>query len=199
RLDLPFARAIDPTELAVIRRQIATGLNSPPTSSAGRLFDAVAALLGIRGVVNYEGQAAIEMESLAALEPGAPPYPVAEMGLVPQVLPAAIDPAPLIRAMVSDMLAGAPPAVIAARFHASMATLIAAVCGIIGRQEQLSDVFMSGGVIQNMLLLEQTVDLLARSGLTVHTHHQVPANDGGLALGQAVVAATILQRSKSDS
>ena len=199
QLGLPFARAIDPTELAIIRRQIATGLNSPPTSSAGRLFDAVAALLGIRGVVNYEGQAAIEMESLAALEPGAPPYPVAEMGLVPQVLPAAIDPAPLIRAMVSDMRAGAPPAVIAARFHASMAALIAAVCGIIGRQEQLSDVCLSGGVFQNMLLLEQTVDLLARSGLTVHTHHQVPANDGGLALGQAVVAATILQRSKSNS
>jgi hydrogenase maturation protein HypF len=197
-LDLPFMRTIDPTELAVIRRQIATGLNSPLTSSAGRLFDAVAALLGIRGVVNYEGQAAIEMESLAAREPAAPAYSVAELGLAPQVLPNAIDPAPLIRTIVSDLRAGAPPAFIAARFHATMAALIAAVCGIIAWQERLDAVCLSGGVFQNVLLLEQTVDLLAKSGLTVHTHHQVPANDGGLALGQAVVAATILQRSRSN-
>jgi hydrogenase maturation protein HypF len=198
-LNLPFMRAIDPTELAVIRRQIASGLNSPPTSSAGRLFDAVAALLGVRGVVNYEGQAAIEMESLAAREAGAPPYPLTGTGLVPHVLPAVIDPASLIRAVVGDLLAGATPGLIAARFHATMAALIAAVCGIIARQEGLTAVCLSGGVFQNMLLLEQTVDLLAQSGLIVHTHHQVPANDGGLALGQAVVAATILRRSKGNS
>ncbi len=196
-LNLPFTRVIDSTELAVIRRQIATGLNSPLTSSAGRLFDAIAALLGIRGVVNYEGQAAIEMEALAAQIPGAAPYPIASLGLVPPVLPAAIDPAPLIRAIVSDLLAGAPQALIAARFHATMAALIVAVCGIIARQEHVTHVCLSGGVFQNMLLLGQTMDLLEGSGLTVHTHHQVPANDGGLALGQAVIAATILQRSKS--
>jgi hydrogenase maturation protein HypF len=199
RLDLPFIRPIDPTELAVIRRQIATGLNSPLTSSAGRLFDAVAALLGIRGVVNYEGQAAIEMETLAAQAPDAPAYPLPELDPAGPVLPAALDPAPLIRAVVNDTLAGVATAVIAARFHASMAALIAAVCGIIARQEGLSDVCLSGGVFQNMLLLEQTVDLLAGSGLIVHTHHQVPANDGGLALGQAVIAATTLQRTRSNS
>ncbi len=197
RMDLPFVRGIDATELAIIRRQIATGLNSPPTSSAGRLFDAVAALLDIRGIVNYEGQAAIEMEALAAQVSGAAPYPVAGLGLLPQVLPAAIDPAPLIRAMVSDLLAGAPTALIAARFHATMAALVAAICGIIARREGSRAVCLSGGVFQNVLLLEQTADLLVRSGLTVHTHHQVPANDGGLALGQAVIAATIMQRRTS--
>ena len=159
----------------------------------------VSGLLGIRGVVNYEGQAAIEMESLAAQETGAPAYPLHDMGVVPKAHPAAIDPAPLVRAIVSDLLAGARPALIAARFHASMAALIAAVCGIMARQEHLSDVCLSGGVFQNMLLLEQTVDLLAACGLSVHTHHQVPANDGSLALGQAVVAATMLQRSKGNS
>jgi hydrogenase maturation protein HypF len=145
----------------------------------------------------------MEMESLAAQEPGAPPYSLTEilteMGLVPHFLPSVIDPAPLIRAVVSDLMAGATFGLIAARFHASMAALISAVCGIIAQQEHLFDVCLSGGVFQNMLLLEQTVDLLAKSGLTVHTHHQVPANDGGLALGQAVVAATMLQRSNNNS
>jgi hydrogenase maturation protein HypF len=198
-LDLPFMRVIDPTELVVIRRQITSGLNSPPTSSAGRLFDAVAAILGVRGVVNYEGQAAIEMESLAAREAGAPPYSLAGIDLVPHVLPAVINPALLIRAIAGDLRAGVNLGHIAARFHATMAALISAVCGIIAQQEGLTTVCLSGGVFQNMLLLEQTVDLLAKSGLTVHTHHQVPANDGGLALGQAVVAATILHRSKGNS
>lgn len=194
RLELPFLRDISATEVAVIRHQIVSGLNSPLTSSAGRLFDAVAALLGIRGAVNYEGQAAIEMETLAASVSGAAPYPVMELGLVPLTLPGTIDPAPLIRAVVEDFRAGIPAAVAAARFHVTMAVLIAKVCGIIARQEGVSTVCLSGGVFQNMLLLEQTVTRLEEAGLTVLTHHQVPPNDGGIALGQAVVGARVLER-----
>ena len=199
RLGLPFMAQLDPTELAVIRHQIATGLNSPLTSSAGRLFDAVSALLGIRGTVNYEGQAAIELEletgAAASETPGTrsdDPYSLnlqLQLQLQsPLSCPYILDPAPIIRAVVADLQGGVPIPVISGRFHASMAVLIAEICGIIGRREGVDAVCLSGGVFQNMLLLERTVTLLEQAGFHVYTHHQVPANDGGLALGQAVVA-----------
>lgn len=194
---LPILGRVDPGELVVVRRQIERRVNSPLTSSAGRLFDAVSALLGIRGTVNYEGQAAIELELELELEtkaaaseaPGThsdDPYP---LHLAPPLSsPYILDPAPIIRAVVADLQGGVPIPVISGRFHASMAVLIAEICGIIGRREGVDAVCLSGGVFQNMLLLERTVTLLEQAGFHVYTHHQVPANDGGLALGQAVVA-----------
>lgn len=190
-LNLAFMAQVPPMEMAIIRHQIVTGLNSPLTSSAGRLFDAVSALLGIRGVVNYEGQAAIEMEMLASegLQEGEVVGAYALPPLATDAFPWEIDPAPIIRAVVKDIQASVPAPIIAVRFHRTMATCIAAVCDLIRQRQGLNTVCLSGGVFQNMLLLEQTVSLLEEKGFRVYTHHQVPPNDGGICLGQAMVAA----------
>ncbi len=186
-LNLPFSRQLDPAAVAVVRHQLATGLNAPPTSSAGRLYDAVAALAGLRGEVTYEGQAAMELEALAASSVPAPAYPVLDE-MLPPALPAALDTGALIRAVVQDVSAGVTVPVIGARFHQTLAELIAAVCGMAARQYGVRTVCLSGGVFQNMLLLRLASGLLEAAGLIVLTHHQTPANDGGVSLGQAAVA-----------
>jgi hydrogenase maturation protein HypF len=173
------------------------GINAPPTSSAGRLFDAVAALLGVRDTINYEGQAAIELEQWAdPAERGA--YPAAvEAGPSGRSGPAGtgvgagplrVRGADLVRAAAEDLLAGAGPAVIAARFHRGVAVAIAGVCAALRERSGLGTVALSGGVFQNLLLLGQVVDLLEESGFRVLTHARIPPNDGGISLGQAVVA-----------
>jgi hydrogenase maturation protein HypF len=184
-----------PAGLAVLRRNAARwpqvvalarrGINAPATSSAGRLFDAVAALLGVRDTINYEGQAAIELEQWAdPAERGA--YPA---GLSAGPGPVRVSGADLVRAAADDLLAGTPPAVVAARFHGGVAEAIAAVCGQLRERSGLATVALSGGVFQNRLLLGRAVDRLTAAGFGVLTHHRVPANDGGISLGQAVVAA----------
>ncbi len=161
------------------------GINAPATSSAGRLFDAVAALLGVRDSINYEGQAAIELEQWA--DPaGHGAYPA---GLSAGPGPVQVRGADLVRAAAEDLLAGTPPAVVAARFHGGVAEVIAAVCGRLRERSGLATVALSGGVFQNRLLHHQAAARLTAAGFTVLTHHRVPANDGGISLGQAVVAA----------
>jgi hydrogenase maturation protein HypF len=158
-------------------------LNAPRTSSAGRLFDAVAAILGVRDHINYEGQAAIELEQLAA---------PAETGRYPTPAPVdggAIPTKDLIRAIVGDLYRDVPREIIAARFHNTVADLIVATCAIIRGQTGLQLVALSGGVFQNVRLLTSVVDQLEARTFTVLTHHQVPCNDGGISLGQAVIAA----------
>lgn len=198
QMDLAPVVATGPEELAVLRRQVATGLNAPLTSSAGRLFDAVAAVLGIRQTVNYEGQAAIEMETLAAGAGDQQAYSaaVAESvaGLADPARAVTIDPAPVVRAVVRDLQAGTPVPVIAARFHATLAAIIAEVCGRAARETGVITVALSGGVFQNMVLLQEAWRRLESAGLRVLTHHLTPANDGGIALGQAVVAAAAMDR-----
>jgi len=169
--------------LGILERQLATGLNAPPTSSMGRLFDAVAALAGVRQAVTYEAQAAIELEALARIregERGAYPFTI-EIGVV--------DPRPLIAAVAEDVKAGADRGVIAARFHNGVAQMVADVCRHLRNAFGLSEVALSGGVWQNAILLRQTMALLRTHDFTVYVHRQAPANDGGLALGQAAVAA----------
>ncbi len=162
------------------------GLNSPLTSSAGRLFDAVAAILGVRDHVTYEGQAAIELEQLAApAERGS--YPV---GLHQTDHTLTVSTGDLIRAVITDQASGTPRDVIAARFHNSVAGLIAAACAILRDQTGLGTVALSGGVFQNLLLLHAAVDQLEARGFTVLTHSRVPCNDGGISLGQALIAAS---------
>jgi hydrogenase maturation protein HypF len=177
------------------------GVNAPVTSSAGRLFDAVAALLGVRDAINYEGQAAIELEQWAdPSEKGA--YPVAveacagggggqrDGGLrATEAGPVRVRGADLVRAAAEDLVAGTAPAVVAARFHRGMAAAIAGVCRLLRERSGLGTVALSGGVFQNLLLLGQAVDLLEDAGFRVLTHARVPPNDGGISLGQAVVAA----------
>ena len=193
-LDAAFPGAL-PDGLAVAARNSASwadvlamarrGVNSPVTSSAGRLFDAVAALLGVRDTINYEGQAAVELEQLAAA------------GLEHRGYPARITPGSpftaagpdLVRAAAGDLLAGLPPDVISARFHRGMADLIVAGCQLLRESSGLGTVALSGGVFQNLLLLGTVVGLLEARGFRVLTHSRVPPNDGGISLGQAVVAA----------
>ncbi len=166
--------------LAVAR----SGVNSPLTSSAGRLFDAAAAVLGVRDAINYEGQAAVELEQLA--DP-------AELA----AYPAGIDEgdqlrvvgADLVRAVAEDIGGGVAAAVVAARFHNGVAAAIARTCAILRSRTGLGVVALSGGVFQNLLLLDRTVSRLEANGFRVLVHARVPPNDGGISLGQAAVAA----------
>jgi hydrogenase maturation protein HypF len=160
------------------------GLNSPLTSSAGRLFDAAASLLGVRDEIRYEGQAAIELEQLAdPAERGA--YPVS----LDHAEPFRARGPDLIAAVAGDLAAGTQRPVIAARFHHGVASLIGAGCELARERSGLTAVALSGGVFQNAFLLEETVTRLEAAGFRVLVHSRVPCNDGGISLGQAVVAA----------
>lgn len=152
------------------------GINSPRTSSAGRLFDAVSALLGLRDTINYEGQAAIELEQLAD--------PATRDGYS-----ASLRGADLVRAAADDLLAGTPKPVIAARFHNGVTDTVVRTCLRIRENTGTNTVALSGGVFQNLLLLDGCVDRLSAQGFRVLTHGRVPTNDGGISLGQAVVAS----------
>ncbi len=182
---LDCVQAASEQKLNVVRRQIDTRTNAPLTSSMGRLFDAVASLAGVRQSVNYEAQAAIELEAVAdPAEQGA--YPI-EIGDGP------IDPRPALLDLWSDRDSGIAAGVISARFHNGVVRMIRATCESIRRQEGINTVALSGGVWQNMTLLRKTVPALEGAGFTVYIHRQVPANDGGLSLGQAVIAHHSLQ------
>ncbi len=168
------------------------GLNSPPTSSAGRLFDAVAAILGVRDSISYEGQAAIELEQLAdPAEPGAYRAGLSQPGAPDREAepPLVVAGADLIRAVCADLSAGVARPVIAARFHHGVAAAVEDVCAALRRQTGLGTVALSGGVFQNLLLLDEVTARLERQGLEVLVHSRVPCNDGGISLGQAVIAA----------
>jgi hydrogenase maturation protein HypF len=177
-----------PDVLAMARR----GINAPVTSSAGRLFDAVAALLGVRDVINYEGQAAVELEQFADPAERAA-YPAAISG----GSPLRVSGADLMRAAAEDLLAGVPPPVIAARLHNGVAAMISRVCLRLRERSGLSTVALSGGVFQNLLLLDTVVRLLEDDGFRVLVHARVPPNDGGISLGQAVVVAARDRRAGS--
>ncbi|MBO0805994.1 MAG: carbamoyltransferase HypF [Nocardiopsaceae bacterium] len=164
------------------------GLNSPPSSGAGRLFDAVASVLGVRDAVNYEGQAAIELEQLAdPAEAGA--YRAGMEQPAAAGDPFGIRGSDLVRAVLEDLVAGVPRPVIAARFHNGVAAAIADGCLLLRSRHGLSTVALSGGVFQNTLLLGTVVSRLEADGFRVLTHSRVPCNDGGISLGQAAVAA----------
>ena len=167
--------------LQMLERQV----NSPLTSSCGRLFDAVAALLGLRSHASYEGQAAIELEGLAEQGKVREPYPFA---IIPGEAGRQLDLRPLISAIVAELLAEVPRTDIAATFHHSLALGVAAICRAIRKEHGCTRVALSGGVFQNRLLTEGVAAVLEQEGFTVFTHRMVPPNDGGVALGQAVIA-----------
>lgn len=182
-LDLEFVRDLDRSKWANIRKMIEKGLNTPMTSSAGRLFDAVSGLLGIRKEVFYEGQAAIELEMAAERSEESYPFRTRENGSGSVVLLG-----PMVRGMVSDLSSGVPAGIIAGKFHNTMSEMILHVCLSIRKASGLDRVVLSGGVFQNTLLLERTYDLIAEKGFKPYIHHRVPPNDGGIALGQALIA-----------
>ena len=171
---------------SVLDGMIDRGINAPLASSCGRLFDAVAAALGIcRDRAQYEGQPAVELETVADPdERGAYPFDCEHSGAL-----MVIDPTPMWRALVADRVI---PAVKAARFHTGLAIAIVDVIGRLRRTSAFDTVALTGGVFQNKRLLEQVIARLSPLGLRVLTHHTVPAGDGGLALGQAAVAAAAI-------
>lgn len=163
------------------------GVNAPPTTSAGRLFDAVAALVGLRDRVNYEGQAAIELEQCAWQAVGETTgYPARSDG----VLLRGTD---LVRGVLDDLTAGAPVPTIAARFHLGLAELLGRAAEAAREVTGLAEVALSGGVFQNEFLLLALSDRLTTAGFTVLTHHQVPPNDAGISIGQVAVAGALDQ------
>ncbi len=186
--DLELAAWLQAQPLDVLGAMIDKGLNAPLSSSCGRLFDAAAAALDLsRAAVSYEGQAAIELEALAGRAAAAvDPYPfaVATDGAV-----ARLDPAPMWRALLDDLRGGVAPAQIAAAFHAGLAVAVADLAAALATRHDVDTVALSGGVMQNKMLFEAVCGRLEAAGLRVLTQRQVPANDGGLALGQAVIAA----------
>ena len=179
--DLPPVRACPVDERRVLRHQLETGFGCVPTSSMGRLFDAVSALADVRQEVAYEAQAAIELEGLARhAEPGSATYAFA-LDARANVLQ--VDPAPVLAAVVGDIRAGVPAGVVGARFHRAVSDLIVTLAV----ESDTHTVALSGGVFQNALLLRTaTMDLQDR-GFHVLTHRHVPPNDGGIALGQLLV------------
>jgi len=185
--DLAPVSALSERERPILTQQLARGINAPDTSSMGRLFDAAASLAGVLHEVTYEAQAAIWLEAQADPdERGAYPFEIAR---ATDSEPYQIDPAPALRALVADRRAGASMPLIAARFHNGVAALIRDCCVLARERTGLSTVALSGGVFQNRLLLTRATTLLAEAGFTTLTHVLIPANDGGLALGQAAIAA----------
>ncbi|MEU6713433.1 carbamoyltransferase HypF [Nonomuraea sp. NPDC046802] len=162
----------------------ADGINSPMTSSAGRLFDAVSALLGVRDKITYEGQAAIELEQHAdPAETGSYPAAVRDGDVL------TLDGSDLVHAAAADLAAGVGTPVIAGRFHNGVTDAIVRTCRTLRERTGLTGVALSGGVFQNELLLERTAAQLREAGFRVLRHVRVPPNDGGISLGQAAVAA----------
>jgi len=184
--DLPVLRQVNRAEIDIIRQQIEKKINSPLTSSCGRLFDAVSALIGVRGEIEYEAQAAIELEMLAydeASEIGYYPFSIIDQdGL------GVVKLQDLFSAIIHDLQSNTSKSTIAAKFHNTIARIIRELCQVISDKSGITQIVLSGGVFQNRLLLRKAVSLLEAGGFTVFTHQQVPCNDGGISLGQAVIA-----------
>ena len=184
--DLAPVRACPEDERRVLLHQLETGLGCAPTSSMGRLFDAVSALVGVRQVVAYEAQAAIELEGLSRdADCGSTRY---AFGVDAGQLPVVFDPAPVLAAIIDDQRTGTPTGVIGARFHRAVADLVVDLAATEDTGNQ--PVALSGGVFQNALLLRLVLDGLRAKGFGVITHRHVPPNDGGIALGQLLVGTS---------
>ncbi len=190
-------------EIEIIKRQIERKINSPLTSSMGRLFDAISALLGIRGEIDYEGQAAVELEMVAYSSVIARPVPSGARELdeaishVQESYPyhivedegiRVVRLSDLLSAVIEDLHQGISKGRISVKFHNTVAQMINEMCRLIADETGITQVALSGGVFQNRLLLRKAVNLLESSGFQVFTHRQVPCNDGGISLGQAVIA-----------
>ncbi|HKL48476.1 MAG TPA: carbamoyltransferase HypF, partial [Desulfuromonadales bacterium] len=187
---LPLVERFSGYELKLLLQMIAKGLNSPSTSSCGRLFDGIAALVGIRDKVSYDGQAALELEMAidGCDERSAYPFDLEE-----KEGRAVLGYRRLVRTVVGDLAAGVETSRISARFHNALAEASLSVCSGIRKMEGVDEVVLSGGVFQNRYLTERTVELLRQADFRVYTHSLVPPNDGGLSLGQAAVAGAQLR------
>jgi hydrogenase maturation protein HypF len=185
KLPLALVRHAGERNVRLIARLVEHGLNTPPTSSAGRLFDAVAALAGVPGTqrTTYEGQAAVELE-LTAEGQASRGY---SFRLRPEGEGWVVETQEIVCGVVEDLLADGATREVSSRFHRTMAEVVVAGCERIREAGGTNAVALSGGTFQNMLLLKQVIGLLEEKGFEVYRHRRVPANDGGLALGQAIL------------
>ena len=183
--ELPFLEAIDQASLETVMHMIETGVNTFPTSSTGRLFDATAAIAGVRNFVSYEAQAAMEFE--AAADPHEKEYYPFAIDFHKE--PWQIRTEPIINAVVQDVINGAAIGTVSARFHNGLVELFSDLCKKLRQHTQLDRVALSGGVFQNRLLFERLSARLRNDGFRILSHRQIPTNDGGISLGQAVIAA----------
>lgn len=185
--DIPSIAAADDIELSVVRRLLETGTSCTPTSSMGRLFDAVSSVLGLCHDADYEGQAAIELEELASSWTGATDS--WRLDVLQAQSGWELDPAPALAAGVASVRSGEPPARAAAAFHVAVAEAVVQVATRARDRWDIRTVGLTGGVFQNLLLTGACRAGLERAGLRVLVHERVPPNDGGLALGQVAVSA----------
>lgn len=183
-LDLPLLRRVDRAQAQIVVQICAQGVNAPLTSSMGRLFDAIAAILGLRLDAAFEGQAAMELEMIA--DPGEKErydfaWDVAD--------PKQVAVAPIVAGVVEDLQRGLPAFIISAKFHNTIVEGFSMLCRALRRENRINQVVLSGGCFQNRLLLEGLRKKLTTNGFEVFCHRQVPTNDGGIALGQAMIAS----------
>ena len=187
-MNLPFVAKLDQRRVEIILQMLERGINSPLTSSCGRLFDAVAALIGIRQSVKYEAQAAIELEMAIRNSPDESSYP---FDLLPNHEDEGwiIGTRPLFESVIHDLGSGTPAGIISARFHNGLADVLVKVAAGIRRRTGLHRTCLSGGTFNNLYLTERLSRKLEENGFEVYAQREVPCGDGGLSLGQAVVAA----------
>jgi hydrogenase maturation protein HypF len=189
-LDLPFMQSIDLRQADILVAMGRQGINAPLTSSLGRLFDGVAALIGLRHQVAFEGQAAMELEmTIDTDDPMSYDYGWQTVGDS-----RCIEIAPIIEGVVTDLAQGVSGPIISRRFHTTLTMLFTALCREIRRETGLNRVALSGGVFQNVVFSTALAHRLEKAGFRVYTQRLVPANDGGLSLGQAVAAAAMAAR-----
>ena len=180
---LPLWNSVSTREIDLVLKMLGKGIHSVATSSCGRLFDAVSSILGLRYEISFEAQAAVELE-MAAVDGIEGVYPFQ----VEYTDPWQVDMRPMIESIVMELKEGEAVGAIAARFHNTLAVMIAEVCSELQRREALNKVCLSGGTFQNMLLLEKTLTALGDYNFEVYLHERIPPNDGGISLGQAVIA-----------
>jgi hydrogenase maturation protein HypF len=180
-------QAFDGNEPPLLCQMLRKDVRTPRTSSAGRLFDAVASIVGIRHEASFEGQAAMELEFAAAAN-GEEFYPYAIRATKPLI----VDWEPMLRTMLADVRELVPPGVISARFHCTLVEIIADIAERVGE----SRVVLTGGCFQNRYLIERTVHRLKRCGFSPYWHERVPTNDGGISLGQVMAAAQNLKETR---
>lgn len=185
-LNIDFTKRLNKTKFKIIRQMLKQNINSPLTSSAGRLFDAVASLVIARDKVSFEAQAAVELEELAfeAID-----MQFASYGFkIKKGDCLVIDPSQMFREIIRDLKKKIPAEKIAYKFHCTVVTMIKDLCLILRKKTKLNKVVLSGGVFQNRIISELTLDLLGSENFEVFTHKQIPINDAGISIGQAVIA-----------
>ena len=185
-LDIDFNRRMDYDKLSIIEKMIDKNINSPLTSSCGRLFDAASSLIGIRDEISYEGQAAMELESFCA--PGITER--YKFSIYKEEEKFIINPQEIFIDIIKDLKEGIDKKVMAAKFHNTVAEFTVDLCGRIRKDTGINEIALSGGVFQNKYLTEKVVFLLEDKGFKVYIQRKVPPNDGGISLGQAVVAGS---------